>query len=182
MGTRALQAEKLIREHMVVAMGAGLVPLPFADFATATLVQLSLVRKLAELYGVSFSGGVARGLITALVGGVAVRGGASLTKFIPGVGWMLGGLAASVLAAASTYAVGKVFQAHFAQGGTLSDFSPAAARKAYEAAFREGKGLAQQASAADPYDRLRKLHDLYKAGVLSEEEYQHQKAKLLSEL
>ncbi|MCS6790401.1 MAG: DUF697 domain-containing protein [Bacteroidia bacterium] len=183
---RTLRAEKLIREHMIAAMGAGLVPLPLADWAITTGVQLNLVRKLAELYEVSFLPGVVKSLITSLIGGAAVRGGASLVKFIPGVGWMIGGLTASVLSAATTYAVGKVFQSHFATGGTLSDFDLDAARKAYERAFQEGQRIAEETARSnpseDPYQRLRKLHELFQAGALTQEEYEAQKRKILDQL
>ncbi|MCX8112493.1 MAG: DUF697 domain-containing protein [Bacteroidia bacterium] len=187
---RALRAEKLIREHMIAAMGAGLIPLPFADWATTTAVQLNLVRKLAELYEVPFFSGVAKGLIASLVGATAVRGGASLVKLIPGVGWMVGGLTASILAAATTYAVGKVFMSHFAGGGTLRDFDVDAARKAYDRAFKEGQKVyyeevqkqAPSTSPSDPYEQLRKLYELRQAGILTEEEYEAQKRKVLEKL
>jgi len=184
MEVRTLQAEKLIREHMVVAMGAGLVPVPFADWATTLAVQLNLVRKLAGLYGVPFLSGVAKGLIASLVGATSVRGAATLIKLVPGIGWVVGGLTASVMAAATTYAVGKVFQKHFETGGTLQNFDVQAARKAYESAFREGQTLAEanQRPALDPYERLRKLHELHQAGALSAEEYEKLKQQILSQL
>ncbi|RMF52139.1 MAG: DUF697 domain-containing protein [Bacteroidetes bacterium] len=184
MDLRTLQAEKLIREHMVVAMGAGLVPIPFADWATTLAVQLNLVRKLAGLYGVPFLSGVAKGLIASLVGATSVRGAVTLIKLLPGVGWVMGGLTASVVAAATTYAVGKVFQKHFEAGGTLQNFDVQAARKVYESAFREGQTLAEadQRPALDPYERLRKLHELHQAGVLSAEEYEKLKQQILSQL
>jgi uncharacterized protein (DUF697 family) len=187
MQERDLQAEKLIREHMIAAMGAGIIPLPFADWATATAVQLNLVRKLAGLYEVPFFSGIAKGLIASLVGATTVRGGATLIKLIPGIGWIAGGLTASVLAAATTYAVGKVFKTHFAAGGTLRDFDTEAARKAYARAFREGRTLSEELrkeepASADPYEQLHKLHELYKAGILTAEEYEAQKRKLLDRL
>ncbi|MCX7606144.1 MAG: DUF697 domain-containing protein [Bacteroidia bacterium] len=185
---RERQAGRLIREHMIVAMGAGLIPLPFADWATTTAVQLNLVRKLAEVYGVPFLSGIAKGLIASLVGATAVRGGATLVKLLPGVGWMIGGLTASVLAAATTYAVGKVFQSHFASGGTLRNFDVEAARKAYERAFREGQGVYEElrkestSPSTDLYEHLRKLHELHQGGILTDEEYEAQKRKLLERL
>ncbi|MCS6894541.1 MAG: DUF697 domain-containing protein [Bacteroidia bacterium] len=183
------RAEKLIREHMIVAMGAGLVPLPFADWATTTAVQLNLVRKLAKVYDVPFFSGLAKGLIASLVGATAVRGGASLVKLIPGIGWMMGGLTASALAAATTYGVGKVFAEHFASGGTLRDFDTNTAKRAYERAFREGQKVYEDVrnqpptpTPEDPYEQLRKLYELHKAGVLTAEEYEAQKRKILERL
>lgn len=166
-------------------MGAGLMPVPFGDWATTLAVQLNLVRKLAGLYGVPFLAGAAKGLIASLVGATSVRGAATLVKLLPGIGWVIGGLTASVLAAATTYAVGKAFQQHFEAGGTLQNFDVQAARKAYESAFREGQTLAESSSSQverDPYERLRKLHELYQTGVLSAEEYDKLKQKMLHQL
>lgn len=184
---KELRAEKLIREHMIVAMGAGLIPVPFADWATTTAVQLNLVRKLAALYEVPFFSGIAKGLIASLVGATTVRGGASIVKLIPGVGWMVGGLTASVLAAATTYAVGKVFASHFASGGTLRDFDIDTAKRAYARAFQEGKQVYEEVKdqgspLSDPYEQLRKLHELHQAGILTDDEYQAQKQKILERL
>ncbi|MCS7188963.1 MAG: DUF697 domain-containing protein [Bacteroidia bacterium] len=180
------KADKLIREHMIAAMGAGLIPLPFADWATTTAVQLNLVRKLAELYEVPFLPGAAKGIIASLVGATAVRGGSTLVKLIPGVGWAIGGLTASVLAAGTTYALGKVLQNHFSSGGSLVDLNITAAQKAYQRAFEEGKKVSQEleknSPLADPYEQLRKLHDLHKAGILTAEEYEAQKRRILERL
>lgn len=185
---RELLADKVIREHMVVAMGAGLIPLPLADWATTTAVQLNLIRKLAALYEVPFFSDLAKGLLTSIVGATAVRGGASLVKLIPGIGWIAGGLTTSVLSAAMTYAVGKVFASHFAKGGTLRDFDLLTARRVYESAFQEGQKVyeevkQQKASASDDvYEQLRKLYELHQAGILTDEEYQAQKQKILERL
>lgn len=185
---KRLQGDRIIREHMVVAMGAGLIPVPFGDWAITTAVQLNLVRKLAALYGVPFFSGIAKGLIASLVGATTVRGGASLIKLLPGVGWMIGGLTASVLAAAMTYAVGKVFLDHFASGGTLKDFDLNAAQKAYKRAFQEGQAISEEMKrshsepSSDPYEHLRKLYELRQAGILTEEEYEAQKRRILERL
>ncbi|MEN3040431.1 MAG: DUF697 domain-containing protein [Bacteroidia bacterium] len=183
---RHAKAEKLIREHMIAAMGAGVIPVPFADWATTTAVQLNLVRKLAEVYNVPFFTGIAKGLIASLIGATAVRGGSSVIKLLPGIGWVVGGLTASLLAATTTYAVGKVFAEHFASGGTLRDFDLNAAQKAYKRAFKEGQEkyeeVKSQSTFNDPYEHLRKLHELYQSGILTAEEYETQKRKILERL
>ncbi|MCS7161771.1 MAG: DUF697 domain-containing protein [Bacteroidia bacterium] len=186
-------AERIIREHMIVAMGAGLVPVPFADWATTTAVQINLVRKLAEVYKIPFFSGLAKGLIASLVGATTVRGGATLVKLIPGIGWLVGGLTASVLAAATTYAIGKVFQTHFEAGGTLKDFDLEAAQRAYKHFFQQGQQEAenlkkgpqdkQKTPSYDAtYDQLQKLYELYQKGILTAEEYETQKRRLLERL
>jgi uncharacterized protein (DUF697 family) len=119
-------AENLIKNHVMAASAAAIVPLPMFDVAAITVVQLRMIAKLAAMYGKTFSEGPVRNTITALGGGILGHGGGimlgvSLTKFIPGIGWMLGMMSLPVIAGASTYAVGRVFARHFKQGGSVSD-------------------------------------------------------------
>jgi len=95
-------------------------------------VQLQMLRKLSEIYGVPFVDNRGKSVITSLVGAIvphstAVTAGmtfGSLIKSIPGIGWTVGALTQPVFAAGVTYVVGKVFMKHFASGGTLLDFDP----------------------------------------------------------
>ncbi len=45
---------------------------------------------------------------------------------------------------ACTYAVGKVFSRHFAEGGTFLSFDPEEARAFYEEMFKEGQEVAAE--------------------------------------
>ena len=49
------QADKIIRDHVVWSMGAGLIPVPLADIAAVSAVQLDMLSKLATEYQVRFS-------------------------------------------------------------------------------------------------------------------------------
>jgi uncharacterized protein (DUF697 family) len=84
-----------------------------------------------------------------LTGGVVTTGTtapvASVIKVIPVVGSVAGSVGFAAIAYASTYAIGRVFTAHFASGGNLLNFDPLQAREAYQDAFEEGKGLAPNA-------------------------------------
>jgi len=68
--------------------------------------------------------------------------GASLAKLIPGVGQAFGVATVSVSAAASTYAVGKVFMRHFSEGGTFLSLDSKAAKAFYAQMFAEGRRMA----------------------------------------
>ncbi len=48
----------------------------------------------------------------------------SFTKFIPDIGQTVGTAATPVLNGTFTYAVGRVFDRHFASGGTFLTFDP----------------------------------------------------------
>jgi hypothetical protein len=58
------------------------------------------------------------------------------------IGVMSAFVAIPGLAAAFTYAVGKVFVQHFASGGTFLDFDPKKVREHFAREFEEGKIVA----------------------------------------
>jgi len=135
------EADVIVKNHVIVSSGLGLVPMPLLDGAALANVQLNLVGRLADHYGVpstplypsmllSVTGGALPFLLTA--------GAGSLFKFIPGPGSLAGGMLQSVLASAVTYAVGHVFMEHFEAGGTLADLDFAALRKRFRLQFRHG--------------------------------------------
>jgi uncharacterized protein (DUF697 family) len=136
-----------------------LIPLPGADLAAISGVQLKMVHSLSKLYGLPFSRDAAKSVIGALVGG----GGAvvlsapmgSMIKAVPVVGQIAGALTQPALAAATTYALGKVFIQHFETGGNLLNFNANDLRDYYGeqlAAAREAKPATARASAAAKAD------------------------------
>lgn len=136
----------LIKSHVIAAMGLGFVPVPILDMVSIVAVQINLVRKLGEAYGVPFKENAVRGTILALIGGVLPAGlgmsAASLLKFIPGLGSVSGAAGVVVLAGALTYAVGAVFDRHLASGGTLLDLDVANMRGLFRKKLEEGKTVA----------------------------------------
>jgi uncharacterized protein (DUF697 family) len=111
---------------------AGLIPVPLVDMAAVGGVQIMMVRRLSEIYGVPFSDNRGKSIIASLAGSVlpasTATSGAmtigSLVKGLPVIGWAVGALSMPVLSAGATYVIGKVFIQHFASGGTLLDFNP----------------------------------------------------------
>ena len=137
------------RKHALVALGAGLIPLFLVDLTAITATQMRLVYQVAKIYGVPFKANLAKTIISTVVGGAGVPYAAypimvSALKMIPGLGTAAGMVSMPVIAAASTYALGKVFIQHFEAGGTLLDFNPAAMRDYYYQQFTEGKTLAEE--------------------------------------
>ena len=143
---------------------------------------------------------------------LARAGARSLVKLIPGIGSIIGGVTVSVFAGASTYALGEVFKKHFESGGTILDFDTERLKNVYKEKFEKGKKVAQEwkkeeaakkeddseeaftvekeapkaAAKEDPMDdvfeRLKKLAKLKEEGVISEEEFQEMKKKLIDNL
>jgi uncharacterized protein (DUF697 family) len=139
------EAIHVVHEYMGWAAGGGLIPVPILDLAAISLVELKMVHALASLYGVPFSRGAAKSIIGALIGGggtfVISAPVASVVKFVPIIGTIAGLLTEPAIAAAATYALGKVFIQHFESGGSLLDFNIRTQRHQYEQHFtaaREG--------------------------------------------
>ena len=106
--TKALEADKIVRSHVLWALGAGLMPVPLFDIAAVTALQMDMLKQLADVYEADFSKSTGKTFVSALAGSTTARIGASLVKAVPGVGTVLGGVSMSALSGASTYAVGQV--------------------------------------------------------------------------
>ncbi len=195
---RIKHADTIIRNHMIWSMGAGLIPVPIADFFAVSAIQLDMVRQLCKLYEVDFKENEMKAIITALVSsGLAKAGARSAIKFIPGLGSVLGGVAMSVLSGGSSYALGEVFKRHFETGGTILDFDMERLKKLYNEKFEKGKKVAQDLKdeearkkraftvksedKADPVQKIRELAELRKEGLITDEEFEKMKKKVLGE-
>jgi uncharacterized protein (DUF697 family) len=136
---KTMQAEKTVKKYVYWSIGAGLIPVPLVDLAALTGIQLKMIADLAKEYGIKFSKDSGKALLSSLLGGsVTAKGGpiaASAVKGVPLVGQAAGALTMPAVAGASTYAVGKVFIAHFESGGTLLDFDPDKMRAYYAQQF-----------------------------------------------
>ena len=143
---RLAEAHRLVRSNAWWSAGAGLIPIPALDLATVAGVQINLIYRLGELYGVPFQRERVKAIIGGLVGGgvpYALSTGAlgMVAKSIPFVGSVVGMALMPALAGAATLALGRVFISHFEAGGTLLDFDPDEMRgfflKEFEAAKTE---------------------------------------------
>ena len=109
---RAL-ARRIVDRHKNYAAAGGLVPLPAANIASVTAINLRMVKQLSELYGVPFQRDRTRSLIIALIAGTVPTGAglaasSILMWIVPGgLVWGLG--AAALTAGALTRGIGLVF-------------------------------------------------------------------------
>ena len=140
-----LKADVVITRHVAVAAGAGFIPLPIVDFAAVTGVQLSMLALICNIYKQPFSKEAAKSIIASLAGGAAAGGEArsmmigSRLKFIPVLGTVVSWLVTPAVAAATTYAIGKVFVRHLETGGSLLTFDGKKMKGYMEKALDEGK-------------------------------------------
>ena len=147
------QAHEIVKRNMLWSAGAGLVPVPLLELVAITAVELKLVKELADLYETPFQHDLAKSAIVSLVGSLgAVSIGKMLAygslRFIPLIGLPMAVASVSATAAGVTYAIGKVFTAHFETGGTLLDFDAEKMRKHFQEEFAKGVKEAAQKTAA----------------------------------
>ncbi len=187
---RTESANSIIKNHMIWSMGAGFIPVPIADLFAVGAIQLDMIRQMCKLYEIDFKQTEGKAIITALTGSGLARLGARAVKFIPGVGSILGGITMSVLSGASTFALGEVFKKHFETGGTFLDFDPGRLKNYYNEKFEKGKEMAadlqkkneSQAKTSDAstaIDKLKDLVEMKENGILTEEEFQVMKKKII---
>lgn len=187
---RGDHADSIIKNHMIWSMGAGFIPVPIADLFAVSAIQLDMIRQMCKLYDVDFKQTEGKALITALTGSGLARLGARAVKFIPGVGSILGGVTMAVLSGASTYALGEVFKKHFETGGTFLDFDPQRLKNYYNEKFEKGKEVAEEmrkkqetatktADASSAVDKLKELADMKAAGILTDDEFEAMKKKVI---
>ena len=142
-------AEKRVQQYVIGSMAIGVVPFPLVDLAALTALQLKMLHSLANVYEVEFKADLGKSAIASLVGGVAPVAAAapvaaSLSKFIPVVGQTVSIGTLVVLNGASTYAIGKVFDQHFASGGTFLTFNPESVREYFAEQYEKGKEFANK--------------------------------------
>jgi uncharacterized protein (DUF697 family) len=198
---RSKHADTVIRNHIIFSMGAGFIPIPVADIFAVGASQLDMIRQLCKVYDIDFQETQGKAVVSALTSSTLARIGAgSLAKAIPFVGSLIGGFANSIMAGASTYALGEVFKRHFETGGTILDFDVERLKKVYQEKFEKGKEVAKdlkeeqeagfKAKAEEPtaptmpntgvIQRLKELADLKEAGILTQEEFEEMKRKILN--
>lgn len=147
MKTISEKADQLIRNYAFSSGITGFIPVPIIDFLGLLGTQRVMLWRLSKLYGIPFSQNLARALLTTLMTSVASVVGSpivgSMLKAIPGIGTIVGGSSMAALGGAATYAVGKVFQKHFENGGNLENFDPDKAKQEFAEKLKEGQELAR---------------------------------------
>lgn len=142
------RALRIRRNYTWFSMGAGLIPVPFVDFAAISGLQLKMIYDLCKLYETPFKEQRGKAIIAALLGYIVpdslTRGIlGTMMRSIPVVGPITGALSMPIFTGATTYAIGSVFIRHFEMGGTLLDFEPEKVKEYFKQKFEEGKKFAE---------------------------------------
>ena len=143
-------ARQIVNQYTVYGAASGLLPLPGLDVAAIVGTQIKMIAELAQLYDKPFAEHAVKGYVAALLGGVLPVSGftaafGSAVKAVPGIGTLLGMFVMPGVAGASTWAVGKIFAAHFESGGDLADFNVDAARERFRHEFARARNRVKAA-------------------------------------
>ncbi len=141
---RTIKADLLIKKHAFSSGVFGYVPFPIVDALGIMAVQRKMLSRLAKNYHVPYSQSLAKDLLKTLASGAAARATIPVAiKMVPGIGILFGSTGMAAIGSASTYAVGKVFQQHFEEGGTLEDFNADQKKENFEAELKAGLKVSQ---------------------------------------
>lgn len=106
------KAHSIVIQHCAAAFAVGFVPIPMADAPILVLNQMALIGRILNLYDLDsykdiITGGVTGGIVGKLVSSLGKSIVASLLKFIPVVGWFIGGAISGTVATILTAALGE---------------------------------------------------------------------------
>ena len=205
------RCRQLIERCGYAAAALTVLPIPGSEVIGVMPLHVGMVIGIGEEYGETLTKESAMELITkigATVGLSLVGSRLAMTAgkiILPG----LGGLVAAPFMFASTLAIGTVARLYFARGGTISDreikreyerevkraksvFDPLrargnAAREEAESAVRAAPASSSPSADGEPSvdelaERLAKLDELREKGLLSDDEYERTKARILDSL
>jgi uncharacterized protein (DUF697 family) len=142
--TVKLQAENCIKNHVIAAMGIGLIPSVLVDVVGITGIEVKMIRALAVVYDFP----IPNKLITykaliSLIGSIgpvyfSTRMRSAL-KGVPLVGHAVYVGLLSLTGGAAVYAVGKIFQKHYESSGTFLSKDNWYIRDYFKEKYSEGK-------------------------------------------
>ncbi len=179
-------SEEIISNHIIFAMTAGAIPVPVADIVAVSAIQYDMIRQLAAFYKIDYDSDRGKTLASSLAGAAVSRLGASAFKAIPGVGTLLGIGSQMVMAGATTYALGKIFEAHFSRGKGLESLNIESVKGQYRDLLNKGKDYAKELKKTfnrdDVFETISKLKQLKDSGAITDDEFFETKEKLLKKI
>jgi uncharacterized protein (DUF697 family) len=201
------KANIIVGKYAVVSGASGVLPIGL-DAAAAAAVFSKMTTELSGVYQVIVSGKRARQMswaIATTTGTVigATLGIARLAQFIPG-GYLYGAIAKAPINGAIAWAAGDALKGYFREcrmgrEPSLQALSESFARtlkfklKAVKkevplagsdarAATASAPAAKSETSVSDAVEKLAGLHELMKAGAITEDEYEKKKADLLKQI
>jgi uncharacterized protein (DUF697 family) len=198
------KADWIIKKYSVVGGAWNLLPMPL-DVLGATGTFSKMATELASVYGVMIPGARARQIGTAIATGTAsVMGsvlglsflGSRFLKFIPGYGFGVSLLIQAPMVGVISYAAGETLKDYFRKAKEGRDLSISEFRESFVHTLKSKIGqkederpvqaqlpaMTKNGGGSDAVEQLKRLHELYQAGVVTETEYEAKKAELLTRI
>jgi uncharacterized protein (DUF697 family) len=198
------RADRIVMKYSVVGGAWNLLPMPL-DVMGATGTFSKMATELASVYGVMIPGARARQIGSAIATGTAsIMGisylGSRLLKLVPGYGFGLSLLVQAPIVGVVSFAAGETLKDYFRKAKEGRDLTVNEFRESFVRTLKSKLGQdeleevapAQLPAAATPAQngssgtdavgQLKRLHELYQAGVVTEAEYEAKKAELLTRI
>jgi uncharacterized protein (DUF697 family) len=139
-----LRAENCIKNHVIAAMGVGLIPSGLVDVIGITGIEIKLICELAKVYSFPVPNKlVVYKILISLIGSLGVVYFSSKMhsafKGVPLIGHAVYVGLLSGTGGAAVYAVGKIFQEHYESGGTFLSKDNKYIRNYFKEKYVEGK-------------------------------------------
>ena len=141
---RRLIADNTIKNYVMLAMGAGLIPSPLVDIVAITALEVKMIGDLARVYDFPVPHRLLRyKILISLIGSIgpvylSIKMHTAL-KSVPLIGYAVYVGMLSITGGAAMYAVGKIFQRHYESGGTFLSSENSAIKNYFQEKYQEGR-------------------------------------------
>jgi uncharacterized protein (DUF697 family) len=127
-------ANAIVERHATYAVGGGIIPLPIANVAGVTAINIRMVSMLSRLYDVPFERDRTRAMVVGLAGGAMPMGlatvAASTLSYLTPASALIALAVSSLTAATCTRNIGRTFVEHFESGAASGDLAALQRREA----------------------------------------------------
>lgn len=142
-------ANKVIHQHILYAIGSGFIPFPLVDAIAIAGIELRMIDKLSKVYHFPFPNRLAfYKMVISLLGTIApvyiTNHYPSLFKNIPIIGYSATVGMLSITGGVSVFVVGKIFQEHFESGGTFLGGNKKVIQQFAKDEYQRGKKIVPQ--------------------------------------
>jgi len=141
---KKMLANTTVKNWSQWSIAAGFIPVPFADTAAISGIQIKMIYDLCKIYNVPFEKELVVGVIGGVAGGTITTAASTaiatdLIRSLPLIGTPLSLVTQPAIAFATTYALGSVFVMHFEDEGGLGNFDISKMRTVFKDQFESAK-------------------------------------------
>ncbi len=172
-----VQAVEDVKKTCATAAAAvAIQPVPLLDVALISPIQIVMVQAIGQVHGYKLDKrSVLEVLSTFGTSILAQNAVLSAAKFVPFAGWMV----SVSMAFALTFAVGEVADYYFSTGRGASS---AELKSMFKKVYKAKRAEKEKAHGSDGTlkDKIQQLNEAFKAGLLTQDEFDKKKEELLA--